>query len=71
MLAPAGTPKEIVAALNGEIAKALAAPEVRERLSAQGAEARTSTPQEFERYIKAEIAKLAPVVRQSGVQAGQ
>ncbi|NUA27900.1 tripartite tricarboxylate transporter substrate binding protein [Cupriavidus basilensis] len=71
VLAPAGTPKEIVAALNGEIAKALAAPEVRERLSVQGAEARTSTPQEFERYIKAEIAKLAPVVRQSGVQAGQ
>ncbi|MFJ1257215.1 tripartite tricarboxylate transporter substrate binding protein [Cupriavidus sp. CuC1] len=71
VLAPAGTPKEIVTALNGEIAKVLATPEVRERLSAQGAEARTSTPQEFERYIKAEIAKLAPVVRQSGVQAGQ
>ncbi len=71
VLAPAGTPKEIVTALNGEIAKALGTPAVRERLLVQGAEPRTSTPQEFERYIKAEIAKLAPVVRQSGVQAGQ
>jgi tripartite-type tricarboxylate transporter receptor subunit TctC len=44
---------------------------VRERLLVQGAEPRASTPQEFERYIQAEIAKLAPVVRQSGVQAGQ
>jgi tripartite-type tricarboxylate transporter receptor subunit TctC len=71
VLAPAGTPKEIVAALNGEIGKALASPAVRERLLVQGAEPRASTPQEFERYIQAEIAKLAPVVRQSGVQAGQ
>jgi len=71
VLAPAGTPKEIVAALNGEIGKALASPAVRERLLVQGAEPRASTPQEFEQYIKAEIAKLAPVVRQSGVQAGQ
>ncbi len=71
ILAPAGTPKEIVSALNAEIGNALAAPDVRERLAAQGAEPRASTPQEFASYIQAEIGKLAPVVRQSGVRAGE
>ena len=71
ILAPAGTPKEVVNALNAEIGKALASPDVRERLAAQGAEPRTSTPQEFASYIQAEIAKLAPVVKQSGVRAGE
>lgn len=71
VLAPAGTPKEIVNALNAEIGKALASPDVRERLAAQGAEPRTSTPQEFASYIQAEIGKLAPVVKQSGVRAGE
>ncbi len=71
VLAPAGTPKEIVDALNAEIGKALAAPDVRERLAAQGAEPKRSSPQEFAAYIQAEIGKLAPVVRQSGVKAGQ
>ncbi|SDP60182.1 Tripartite-type tricarboxylate transporter, receptor component TctC [Ralstonia sp. 25mfcol4.1] len=71
VLAPASTPKEIVNALNAEIGKALAAPDVRERLAAQGAEPRASTPQEFANYIQAEVVKLAPVVRQSGVRAGE
>ncbi|CAG9168849.1 hypothetical protein LMG23992_01323 [Cupriavidus laharis] len=71
ILAPAGTPKEIVDTLNAEIGKALAAPDVREKLAVQGAEPRTSTPQEFASYIQAEIGKLAPIVRQSGVKGGQ
>lgn len=71
ILAPAGTPKEIVNALNAEIGKALAAPDVREKLAVQGAEPRPSTPQEFSAYIQTEIARLAPVVKQSGVKGGQ
>ncbi|WP_439686205.1 Tripartite-type tricarboxylate transporter, extracytoplasmic receptor component TctC [Cupriavidus oxalaticus] len=71
ILAPAGTPREIVDALNAEIGKALSSPDVRERLAAQGAEPRRSSPQEFATYIQAEIGKLAPVVRQSGVRAGE
>ncbi len=71
VLAPAGTPKEIVNALNAEIGKALAAPDVRERLAAQGAEPRGGSPQEFAATIQAEIGKLAPVVKQSGVRAGE
>lgn len=71
VLAPASTPREIVNAVNAEIGKALAAPDVRERLAAQGAEPRPSTPQEFAGYIQAEIARLAPVVKQSGVRGGE
>ncbi|PVY71002.1 tripartite-type tricarboxylate transporter receptor subunit TctC [Cupriavidus alkaliphilus] len=71
ILAPAGTPKEIIDTLNAEIGKALAAPDVRERLAAQGAEPKRSSPQEFASYIQAEIGKLAPVIRQSGAIAGQ
>ncbi|NUO88970.1 MAG: tripartite tricarboxylate transporter substrate binding protein [Cupriavidus sp.] len=71
ILAPAGTPKEIIDTLNAEIGKALAAPDVRERLAAQGAEPKRSSPQEFASYIQAEIGKLAPVIRQSGALAGQ
>jgi len=71
VLAPAGTPKEVINALNTEIGKALASPDVRERLAAQGAEPRGSTPQEFAGYIQAEIGKLAPLVKQSGVRAGE
>ena len=71
ILAPAGTPKEVVDTLNAEIGKALAAPDVRERLAAQGAEPKRSSPQEFASYIQAEIGKLAPVIRQSGALAGQ
>lgn len=71
ILAPAGTPKEIIDTLNAEIGRALAAPDVRERLAAQGAEPKRSSPQEFASYIQAEIGKLAPVIRQSGALAGQ
>ncbi len=71
ILAPAGTPREIVDALNAQIGKALAAPDVRERLAAQGADAKGSTPQAFDAYIRAEVAKLAPVVRQAGIRGGQ
>jgi tripartite-type tricarboxylate transporter receptor subunit TctC len=61
----------VIQSLNTEIGKALASPDVRERLAAQGAEPRGSTPQEFASYIQAEIGKLAPVVTQSGVRAGE
>lgn len=67
--APAGTPKEIVAKLSGEIVKILRMPEIRQRLSALGAEPAGSTPEEFAAHIKAEILKWAEVVRRSGARA--
>jgi tripartite-type tricarboxylate transporter receptor subunit TctC len=66
VLAPAGTPKEIVNKLSTEIAKALKTPEMKKRLEEQGAEAVGSTPEEFAAHIKSETAKWAKVVKESG-----
>jgi tripartite-type tricarboxylate transporter receptor subunit TctC len=71
VLAPAGTPKDVVANLNGAIQRALAAPATREQLALQGAQATASTPEAFDRLIIAEIAKMEPVVKRSGAVAGQ
>jgi tripartite-type tricarboxylate transporter receptor subunit TctC len=68
VLAPAGTPKPIIARLHGEIIKALAMPDVKERLGNVGFEIVGSTPEAFGAYIKTEIAKWAKVVRASGVK---
>jgi tripartite-type tricarboxylate transporter receptor subunit TctC len=68
ILAPRGTPKEIVAKLNGEIVKILKMPDVKESLSAQGAEPFTSTPQQFALYIKEETEKWTRIVKYSGVK---
>jgi tripartite-type tricarboxylate transporter receptor subunit TctC len=64
MLVPAGTPKEIVARLHRESAKALADPEVRGKLTAQGFDVVGSTPEEFLAFARAESEKWAKVVRE-------
>lgn len=68
ILAPAKTPPEIVNRLNTEVLKALAAPDVREKLQAQGAEILGSTPEQYAAYIKAEIERWGKVIKASGVQ---
>jgi tripartite-type tricarboxylate transporter receptor subunit TctC len=68
ILAPAGTPKEIVLRLNAEINKALAADDVRAKLSASGIDIQGGTPQEFGDYIKAEVVKWAKVTKDAGIQ---
>src|SRR5260221_14119392 len=68
ILAPAGTPKEIVARVNGEIVKILRLPDVRERMSSLGAEVVASTPEEFAGFLKADTAKWAKVVKESGAK---
>jgi tripartite-type tricarboxylate transporter receptor subunit TctC len=67
-VAPAATPREIVTRLNTEIVKVLQAPDVRERLAGQGFEVRTSTPEQMGAYIRSEIAKWAPIVKETGVR---
>ena len=67
-LAPAGTPREIVNKLNAEIVKALQLPDVKERLTSQGFETRTSTPDEFAAFLKSEIVKWAGIVKASGAK---
>lgn len=67
ILAPAGTPPEIVSRLNGEIVKTLREPKFVQQLDRIGANAVTSTPEEFAARIKAEIAKWGRVVKTSGI----
>lgn len=68
MLAPAGTPREIVRKLQQESAKVLQLRDVREKLLSQGLEPAGSTPEEFAATIESEIAKWAKVVKASGAR---
>jgi tripartite-type tricarboxylate transporter receptor subunit TctC len=68
LLAPAGTPPEIVLRIQQETAKALNLPNIKEKLLAQGAIPSGNTPQEFAALIDAEIKKWAPVVKASGAR---
>ena len=69
VLAPAGTPRNVITRLNGELVKIMHSPELKEKLAATGTEPRTSTPEEFAAYIKSEIAKWGDVIRKAGVKA--
>ena len=68
VLAPAKTPKEIIALLNREIAAAVAPPDVQERLMSLGFETSTVTPEELAAFLKAEIPKWANVIRTAGIK---
>jgi tripartite-type tricarboxylate transporter receptor subunit TctC len=69
ILAPAGTPREIVNRLSDLIAKAAHAPDVKQNLIDQGAEPVGSTPEDFAKQLRAEVATWAEVVRISGAKA--
>jgi tripartite-type tricarboxylate transporter receptor subunit TctC len=68
LLAPAGTPKEVIAKWNADVVKILNTPEVRERLAAQGAEAAPTTPEQFAAFMRSEIPKYARIVKASGAK---
>jgi tripartite-type tricarboxylate transporter receptor subunit TctC len=68
LLAPAGTPREIVTALADASIKAARSPELRPRLLEQGAEPIGSTPEEFARLLREDVAKYADAVRISGAR---
>jgi tripartite-type tricarboxylate transporter receptor subunit TctC len=69
VVAPHGTPRDIVQLLNAEIVKALQFPDVRDPLAAQAVETVSSTPEEFAAYIKSEIAKWAKVIGDANIRA--
>ncbi len=69
LLAPAGTPAAVVARLNAEVNRALATPEVRQRLAAEGGEPLGGPPEQFASFLKAEHAKWSRVVKESGAKA--
>ncbi|MGZ5259575.1 MAG: tripartite tricarboxylate transporter substrate-binding protein, partial [Burkholderiales bacterium] len=69
MVAPAATPREIIAKLNGEVIRILALTDVKERISGLGAEFVASSPEEFDQFNRSQIAKWTKVVRFSGARA--
>ena len=69
LMAPKGTPKEIIDRLNAEITKIINKPAIREAWAKQGAAPMTMTPVEFETFLKDDIAKWAKVIQQAGIKA--
>jgi len=66
---PRATPAPLVERLNGDIVRALNAPDLRERLESLGAELAAGTPKDFADYIAREIPKWTKVVKDSGARA--
>lgn len=68
LLAPAGTPRDVVNKLHGEVVRILRLADVRERFNDLGIEPVGDTPDHFLQYIKSELAKYAKVVKESGAR---
>jgi len=68
LLAPAATPPDVIAKWHAEVTKILSAPEMRERLAAQGAEAAPDSPADFTEFIASELVKYAKIVKASGAK---
>jgi len=66
---PAGTPREVITRLNGEIRSVLQVPEVRQRLLESGLVATGAPPEEFGRFVAAESAKWQKIVKEKGIKA--
>ena len=69
MLAPAGTPRDIIVRVNADMTKALALPEVRTALAAQGMEVAPSSPEDMAALMRRDAARWAGVVQQAGIKA--
>ena len=70
VIAPAGTPQPIVRRMHEELARALANPGVAQKLTEQGMEIVGGTPEELDRFLRAEITRWAAVVRENKIRAG-
>jgi len=68
LLAPAGTPNDIVRKWNTEVNKIMTGADIKQRLPTEGARYAPNTPEQFGAFIKSEIAKWAPVVKASGAR---
>jgi tripartite-type tricarboxylate transporter receptor subunit TctC len=69
LFAPAGTPPEIVAKINGDVARALQTPEIKERFANLGMEAMPMSPSEFRKFVQSEIDDSAKVIKAAGIKA--
>jgi len=68
MVMPAGTPRDIVAKLNGEIAAILNRPEIKARFNNDGSEIIASSPEAFGAHINSELQKWAKVIKDAGIK---
>ena len=68
VMAPAGTPREIVQKLNADINKAMQVPEVRSRLEAVGTQLNEQSAAQFEAFMKAEVAKYAKLIKSANIR---
>jgi tripartite-type tricarboxylate transporter receptor subunit TctC len=68
ILAPAGTPREVIKRVHGDVVRILRLPDVRDQLTAQGADIVANTPEEFAAWIRGEVKKWAEVIRISGAK---
>ena len=68
ILVPNGTPPDVIAKLNGEIAKVMQSAEMKKQLLAQGVEARVSTPEQFGALIKSESVKWGKIIADAGIK---
>ena len=72
LLAPAGTPPNIISKLHAGMVRALAMPDVKDAIFKQGSKAVSSkSPEEFARYIKSESDKFLPVIKAAGLEGSQ
>jgi tripartite-type tricarboxylate transporter receptor subunit TctC len=68
LLAPAGTPQEVVSLLSGAMAKIAAMPDIKESFGALGIEPAANTPEQFAAFIQAEMQKFAKLAKLAGVK---
>jgi tripartite-type tricarboxylate transporter receptor subunit TctC len=68
VLAPAGTPRELIGRLNSELHKALASPDLKERLANAGIDPLISTSEHFAEFIKTETVRYAKVIKDAGIK---
>jgi tripartite-type tricarboxylate transporter receptor subunit TctC len=69
LVAPAATPRDIIAKLNGEVVRIVALTDVKDRITGLGAEIVATSPEEFDQFNRSQIAKWTKVVRFSGARA--
>jgi tripartite-type tricarboxylate transporter receptor subunit TctC len=68
VLAPAGTPKDVLARLHAEVVKAMARPDIRARFTEAGSDPASSTPEEFSRMIRADLTKWKQVITSANIK---
>jgi tripartite-type tricarboxylate transporter receptor subunit TctC len=68
ILAPSKTPRPVVKLISAEVRRVLELPDVRERMLGQGVDPRYTTPEEFDRFIRSEVDRIAKIVKASGAR---